>query len=194
MPRPAGAPARTRRHGMGVFGPEATCEGPASPRSGSSSAGWARSLTFVGRARRPSGSSLSERHLPIGCGMDAAKPSANSKPSATPKPPRPRPPPDRKGRRAMKSPVVKRSIVIAGHKTSVSLEDAFWRGLKEIANGRDMTLSDLVAAIDSERQHGNLSSAIRLFVLDFYRNQLSDHNEGRDGTRGVLIARAASTA
>jgi len=94
----------------------------------------------------------------------------------------------------MKSPVVKRSIVSAGHKTSVSLEDAFWKGLKEIANGRDMTLSDLVAAIDSERQHGNLSSAIRLFVLDFYRNQLSDHNEGRDGTRGVLIARAASTA
>ena len=94
----------------------------------------------------------------------------------------------------MKSPVVKRSIVIAGHKTSVSLEDAFWTGLKEIASGRDMTLSDLVAAIDSERQHGNLSSAIRLFVLDFYRNQLSDHNEGRDGTRGVMIARAASTA
>ena len=94
----------------------------------------------------------------------------------------------------MKSPVVKRSIVIAGHKTSVSLEDAFWRGLKEIASGRDMTLSDLVAAIDAERQHGNLSSAIRLSVLDFYRNQLSDHNEGRDGTRGVIIARAASSA
>jgi len=94
----------------------------------------------------------------------------------------------------MKSPVVKRSIVIAGHKTSVSLEDAFWKGLKEIASGRDMTLSDLVAAIDSERQHGNLSSAIRLYVLDFYRNQLSDHNEGHDGTRGVMIARAASSA
>jgi predicted DNA-binding ribbon-helix-helix protein len=94
----------------------------------------------------------------------------------------------------MKSPVVKRSIVIAGHKTSVSLEDAFWRGLKEIASGRDMTLSDLVAAIDAERQHGNLSSAIRLYVLDFYRNQLSDHNEGRDGTRGIMIARAASSA
>ena len=94
----------------------------------------------------------------------------------------------------MKSPVVKRSIVIAGHKTSVSLEDAFWRGLKEIASGRDMTLSDLVAAIDAERQHGNLSSAIRLYVLDFYRNQLSDHNERRAGTRGVMIARAASSA
>jgi predicted DNA-binding ribbon-helix-helix protein len=71
----------------------------------------------------------------------------------------------------MKSPVVKRSIVIAGHKTSVSLEDAFWRGLKEIAGGRDMTLSDLVSTIDSDRRHGNLSSAIRLFVLDFYRAQ-----------------------
>jgi len=72
----------------------------------------------------------------------------------------------------MKSPVVKRSIVIAGHKTSVSLEDAFWRGLKDIAGGRDMTLSDLVSTIDSDRRHGNLSSAIRLFVLDFYRSQV----------------------
>jgi|SRR5215510_10027699 len=69
----------------------------------------------------------------------------------------------------MKSPVVKRSIVIAGHKTSVSLEDAFWQGLKEIAGNRDLTLSDLVARIDTERRQGNLSSAIRLFVLDFYR-------------------------
>lgn len=73
----------------------------------------------------------------------------------------------------MKSPVVKRSIVIAGHKTSVSLEDAFWKGLKEIAGDRDITLSDLVATIDTERRHGNLSSAIRLFVLDHYRGQNS---------------------
>jgi len=70
----------------------------------------------------------------------------------------------------MKSPVVKRSIVIAGHKTSVSLEDAFWQGLKQIAGERDLTLSDLVATIDTERRQGNLSSAIRLFVLDYYRN------------------------
>jgi predicted DNA-binding ribbon-helix-helix protein len=70
----------------------------------------------------------------------------------------------------MKSPVIKRSIVIAGHKTSVSLEDAFWKGLKEIAEDRDVTLSDLVSSIDTDRQHGNLSSAIRLFVLDYYRN------------------------
>ncbi len=69
----------------------------------------------------------------------------------------------------MNSPVVKRSIVVAGHKTSVSLEDAFWQGLKDIANNREMTLSDLVATIDTDRHNGNLSSAIRLFVLDHYR-------------------------
>jgi predicted DNA-binding ribbon-helix-helix protein len=65
--------------------------------------------------------------------------------------------------------VIKRSVALAGHKTSVSLEDAFWKGLKEIARQRDMTLSDLIASIDNDRQYGNLSSAIRLFVLDFYR-------------------------
>jgi predicted DNA-binding ribbon-helix-helix protein len=75
----------------------------------------------------------------------------------------------------MKSPVIKRSIVIAGHKTSVSLEDAFWGALKEIATGRDKTLSDLVAEIDTGRPHGNLSSAIRLFVLDHYRAKTNGH-------------------
>jgi predicted DNA-binding ribbon-helix-helix protein len=90
----------------------------------------------------------------------------------------------------MKSLVVKRSVVAAGHKTSVSLEDAFWSGLKEIARGRNMTLSELVEAIDSERRHGNLSSAIRLFVLDFYRNQLADVQAGRDDAEGNLAIRA----
>jgi predicted DNA-binding ribbon-helix-helix protein len=51
----------------------------------------------------------------------------------------------------------------------VSLEDAFWKGLKEIATDRDLTLSELVGNIDADRRHGNLSSAIRLFVLDHYR-------------------------
>jgi predicted DNA-binding ribbon-helix-helix protein len=69
--------------------------------------------------------------------------------------------------------------VIAGHKTSVSLEDAFWKGLKEIADARNMTLSDIVASIDSQRRHGNLSSAIRLFVLDFYRGQSIDRDMRR---------------
>ena len=68
----------------------------------------------------------------------------------------------------MKSLVVKRSVVIAGHRTSISLEDAFWQGLKQIATIRKMGLSELISTIDMERRHANLSSAIRLFVLDFH--------------------------
>ncbi|MDQ0471485.1 ribbon-helix-helix domain-containing protein [Labrys wisconsinensis] len=71
----------------------------------------------------------------------------------------------------MKSKVVKRSIVITGHKTSVSLEDAFWEALKAIAEEQDKTLSDLVAEIDATRAQGNLSSAIRLFVLENVRRR-----------------------
>ena len=85
----------------------------------------------------------------------------------------------------MKSPVVKRSIVLRGHKTSVSLEDEFWKGLKEIAGKRLMTLSTLVDGIDVQRQQGNLSSALRLFVLDFYRSQIPDV-EGREGLREMV--------
>ena len=90
----------------------------------------------------------------------------------------------------MKSLVAKRSIVAAGHKTSVSLEEAFWQGLKEIARGRNITLSELVAAIDSGRRQGNLSSAIRLSVLDFYRNQLADVKAGRQAAEGHLVMKA----
>lgn len=92
----------------------------------------------------------------------------------------------------MKSPVVKRSIVIAGHKTSVSLEDAFWKGLKDIANNRDMTLSELVATIDSDRRHGNLSSAIRLFVLDHYRNSHVEEKGGRPPPRELIASRPSA--
>ncbi|HSP50479.1 MAG TPA: ribbon-helix-helix domain-containing protein [Pseudolabrys sp.] len=92
----------------------------------------------------------------------------------------------------MKSPVVKRSIVIAGHKTSVSLEDAFWKALKEIAGARQMTLSDLVASIDTDRQHGNLSSAIRLFILDHYRTQIGDKRPAGGTTREAGGTRAPS--
>jgi predicted DNA-binding ribbon-helix-helix protein len=69
----------------------------------------------------------------------------------------------------MKSGIVKRSIVLSGNKTSVSLEDAFWRGLKDIATTRRMTLSDLISKIEVDREHGNLSSALRLFVLNHYQ-------------------------
>jgi predicted DNA-binding ribbon-helix-helix protein len=83
----------------------------------------------------------------------------------------------------MKSPVVKRSIVVAGHKTSVSLEDAFWEGLKDIAKARRVTLSDLVSGIDTNREYANLSSAIRLFVLGHYQKRaassLIDDNRAR---------------
>ena len=70
----------------------------------------------------------------------------------------------------MRSVVAKRSIVIDKHKTSVSLEDEFWQGLKEIAAERHLTLSELVSDIDSMRRQGNLSSALRLFVLSRYRD------------------------
>ena len=69
----------------------------------------------------------------------------------------------------MKSLIAKRSIVVDGHKTSVSLEDAFWTALKEIAVQRKQRLSQLVGWIDSTRAGGNLSSALRLFVLSQYR-------------------------
>ncbi|HTP90492.1 MAG TPA: ribbon-helix-helix domain-containing protein [Xanthobacteraceae bacterium] len=92
----------------------------------------------------------------------------------------------------MKSPVIKRSIVIAGHKTSVSLEDAFWKSLKDIAVSRHTTLSDLVAGIDSERPHGNLSSAIRLFVLDHYQAQTNGCAERAAAPRDIIVAPAAA--
>jgi predicted DNA-binding ribbon-helix-helix protein len=88
----------------------------------------------------------------------------------------------------MKSTVSKRSIVIAGHKTSVSLEDDFWNGLREIARSRQKTLSDLIASIDGDRQHGNLSSCLRLFVLDHYITRLS----GRVAAPLVTAAPAAA--
>ena len=64
----------------------------------------------------------------------------------------------------MKSSIVKRSVALAENNTSVSLEDAFWRGLKDIARSRRTTLSNLINSIDLDRDQGNLSSALRLFV------------------------------
>ena len=85
----------------------------------------------------------------------------------------------------MKSPVLKRSIVIGGHKTSVSLEDAFWKGLKEIASDRKVTLSALVGSVDSERQRANLSSGLRLFVLDYYRSKIGPAATNRESELGA---------
>ena len=83
----------------------------------------------------------------------------------------------------MKSPVVKRSIVVAGHKTSVSLEDPFWDELKKIAHARRVTLSELVANIDGGRKQSNLSSAIRLFVLDYFRTRAIPPAAAQDAPR-----------
>lgn len=71
----------------------------------------------------------------------------------------------------LKYAVVKRSVMIGSHKTSVSLEDAFWDSLKEIAARRGVSLSTQLAGIDTHRNTGNLSSAIRLFVLDYFRTR-----------------------
>jgi predicted DNA-binding ribbon-helix-helix protein len=71
-------------------------------------------------------------------------------------------------RQLQKSLNVKRSVCIGRHKTSVSLEDAFWKDIQEIAAIRNVLLSDLLATIDTGRHFGGLSSAIRLFVLDHY--------------------------
>jgi predicted DNA-binding ribbon-helix-helix protein len=76
----------------------------------------------------------------------------------------------------MKSHLVKRSVVVAGRRVTLDLEDAYWEGLKEMAAWRDMSLPDLIASIGGESSE-DIASAIRLFVLNFYRHQLfaADH-------------------
>jgi predicted DNA-binding ribbon-helix-helix protein len=91
----------------------------------------------------------------------------------------------------MKSSVIKRSIVIGGHKTSVSLEDPFWDELKKIAHARRVTLSELVANIDGGRKQSNLSSAIRQFVLEHFQNAKKRVDEM--DTQHVAISDYATT-
>lgn len=69
--------------------------------------------------------------------------------------------------------VAKRSLSIAGHRTSVSLEDAFWTGLRDIAAARGLAVAGLVTEIDRGRGAANLSSAIRVHVLHHYRDRPS---------------------
>ena len=83
----------------------------------------------------------------------------------------------------MKSRVAKRSVVLNGRKTSVSVEAAFWEGLKEVASKRFMTVADLIADIDATRQQPNLSSALRICVLEYYRSRAL--NEGGGGLHEV---------
>lgn len=82
----------------------------------------------------------------------------------------------------MKSAITKRSVVIGGHKTSVSLEEPFWNAVREIADGQQVTVSSLLRQIDLDRRNSNLSSAIRVFVLENVRSQaVQEHNGARAG-------------
>ena len=74
----------------------------------------------------------------------------------------------------LKSPILKRAVDIGFRKSSVSLEDSYWSALKEIAAAQNVSVSRLVTKIDSKRQYANLSSAIRLFILDYYRTALEE--------------------
>lgn len=65
----------------------------------------------------------------------------------------------------MPTTVKKRSVVVGGHRTSISLEQAFWEALQQVASGQGKTINQMVSDIDAERS-GNLSSAIRVFILD----------------------------
>jgi len=71
----------------------------------------------------------------------------------------------------MKSLIVKRPVIVKTRKTSITLEDDFWKCLKEIAESRKQTRYHLIEEIDRKRKFANLSSAIRLFVLQFYKDQ-----------------------
>jgi predicted DNA-binding ribbon-helix-helix protein len=74
----------------------------------------------------------------------------------------------------MKSSIVKRSVTLDGHRTSVSLEEAFLKALREVALHQHVTATHLIEIINANRNQGNLSSAIRLFVLELYQDQI-DH-------------------
>jgi predicted DNA-binding ribbon-helix-helix protein len=78
--------------------------------------------------------------------------------------------------RTKKTAVFKRSIIMNGHKTSVSLENEFWHGLREIAEQEHTTVQTLVEQIDRDRNTCNLSSAIRLFVLNHFRVREKVHS------------------
>jgi len=86
----------------------------------------------------------------------------------------------------MKFSIVKRSVVIAGHRTCVSLERPFWHGLKDIAHRQETTISELVGTIDVARKQGNLSSALRLFVLEGVRTQPLDLSVDSVGANNKL--------
>ena len=78
---------------------------------------------------------------------------------------------DRRRKLPIKSSVVKHSTIVNGRDSSVSIEDAFWNALKEIAVAQNISAAALVSKIDSGREAANLSSAIRVYVLSYYRER-----------------------
>jgi predicted DNA-binding ribbon-helix-helix protein len=92
----------------------------------------------------------------------------------------------------LKTLVIKRSVVIQNRKTSISLEDAFWKDLNEIARGRETTLSQLLTFIDSNRVSGSRSSTLRLFVLEYFRARWA--TDTAPGNRAVNAASGQSDA
>jgi predicted DNA-binding ribbon-helix-helix protein len=91
----------------------------------------------------------------------------------------------------MKSAIVKRSVVIAGHKTSVSVEDSFWTALKEIAREQNVPLCELITRINVGRSAGNLSSALRLFVLEHFRARATAVSRAADVQPGARLGVAS---
>jgi predicted DNA-binding ribbon-helix-helix protein len=90
----------------------------------------------------------------------------------------------------MKSAITKRSVVIGGHKTSVSLEEPFWIAVRELADAQGVTVSGLLRQIDLERRNTNLSSAIRVYVLQCLRGQTKPEHNGIVPTTGNVVWRA----
>jgi predicted DNA-binding ribbon-helix-helix protein len=91
----------------------------------------------------------------------------------------------------MQTAVIKRSIVLDGHKTSVSLENEFWLGLREIAARENISLSTLVGKIDRERNSCNLSSAIRVHVFNYFRALFGQQADGQDHLKTDVSLAAA---
>jgi predicted DNA-binding ribbon-helix-helix protein len=77
----------------------------------------------------------------------------------------------------------KRSVKLNDRKTGVSLEDGFWHALREIAAAQNISAQDLILKIDNERTHANLSSAIRLHILSYYRERCDAKSLGNKPAR-----------
>ncbi len=93
----------------------------------------------------------------------------------------------------MKSVIIKRSIVLNGHKTSVSLENEFWEGLRQIAEGQKSKVSALVQRIDRERTNRNLSSAIRIYVFNHFRERFAGERPVQSASTGAPVWPQAAT-